>query len=492
MKKRIWISLTVLLLLAAAGGGYWAYMRYWVRARTPQAATLQTARVSRGDIVLTADGTGNLLPSAAKSVTFRVSGDVAEVRVKVGDKVKIGDVLARLDTLDFDSAIRDATYTLEQARLALEKAQRKAESGTDLAVAAQSLEAARLGLVSARGSYSSTLLSSNIAVDLQKAKFWNDYWQSELGDAWLALQQNPNSDNRRIRYEDLGSRAADANATYLRLQQDANNNLTAAQRSLVSAQQSYLSALSSYNDAKYTDPVKEAELAVLQAETKLTQAQMDLQNATLVAPIDGTVTEATLEAGSSAGTAFITLADLDTPVVRFWVEEADLGSVLVGNRVNLTFESLPERTFTGNITRVDPELVTEGNTQAVQVWASVDRPAEPTQFFSNMSVEVEVIAKETRNATLVSLQAVRNLSASQKAAFVVKADGTLELRLVQVGLEDFVNVEILSGLTPGEVVSLGTTTSSTRSIQTTRSNQSQQPAGGPPNGIPFPPGGGIR
>jgi hypothetical protein len=141
---------------------------------------------------------------------------------------------------------------------------------------------------------------------------------------------------------------------------------------------------------------------------------------------------------------------------------------------------------------VDPELVTEGNTQAVQVWASVDRPAEPTQFFSNMSAEVEVIAKETRNATLVSLQAVRNLSASQKAAFVVKADGTLELRLVQVGLEDFVNVEILSGLTPGEVVSLGTTTSSTRSIQTTRSNQSQQPAGGPPDGIPFPPGGGIR
>ncbi len=490
MKRRTWIGLIVLLLLAA-GGGYWAYTRYWVRARTPQAATLQSARVSRGDIVLTADGSGNLLPSAEKAVAFRVSGDVAEVRVQVGDRVKTGDVLARLDTLDFDSAVRDATYTLEQARLALEKAQRKAESGTDLAIAGQNLENARLGIISAQGSYSATLLT-DITVDLQKAKFWDNYWQSELGDAWLALQENPNSDNRQIRYEDVGSRAAQAHATYLNLQQEADNNKTAAKRSLISAQQSYLSALSSYDDAKYSAPVKEAELAVLQAETKLTQAQMDLKNATLVAPMDGTVTEVTLEAGSSAGTATITLADLDTPLVRFWVEEADLGSVLVGNRVNLTFESLPDRNFTGKIMRVDPELVTEGNTQAVQAWASVDRPAEPTQFFSNMSAEVEVVAQETRNATLVSLQAVRNLTASQKAAFVVKADGKLELRLVQVGLEDYVNVEILSGLTPGEVVSLGMATGSTRSTQTTRSSQSQQAPGGPPDRFVFPPGGGIR
>ena len=490
MKKRILISLLLLLLLAATGGGYWAYTRYLARAKTPQAATLQTATVSRGDIVLTADGTGNLLPSAEKSLTFRVSGTVAEVKIKVGDRVKAGDVLAKLDTLDFDSAIRDATYTLEQARLALQKAQRKAESGTDLAIAAQSLEAARLGLVSAQGSYSSTLLSSNIAVDLQKAKFWNDYWQSELGDAWLGLQQNPNSDNRRIRYEDIGSRAADANASYLRIQQDADNNLTAAQRSLVSAQQSYLSALSSYNDAKYSAPVKDAELAVLQAETKLTQAQMNLQNATLAAPISGTVTALTLEAGNSAGTASITLADLDTPLVRFWVEEADLGRVLVGNRVNLTFESLPERTFTGKIIRVDPALVTEGNTQAVQAWASVDRPSEPTQFFSNMSAEVEVIAQEARNAALVPLQAVRELAPGKNAVFVVKGDGKLELRLVEVGLEDFVNAAIFSGVEPGEVVSLGTqarTTLTTRT-QTQTQNRNDQPPG---DGGPFP-GGGIR
>jgi len=63
--------------------------------------------------------------------------------------------------------------------------------------------------------------------------------------------------------------------------------LVAAQRSLVSAQGSYLSAQSSYSDTLYSDPVKEAELTVLQAEAKLTSAQQNLQNATLVAPITG-------------------------------------------------------------------------------------------------------------------------------------------------------------------------------------------------------------
>ncbi len=498
MKKRILTSLIVLMLLAAAGGGgYWAYTHYFVQPSTVQAQTLKTATVTQGDILITADGTGNLLPSTEKTVSFLTSGTVTEVKVKVGDKVKAGDVLAKLNTVDLDAAVREATYTLEQARLALEKAQRKAKDGTDLAVASATLESARLGIVSAQGSYSSTLLT-DITVELQKAKFWNDYWQSELGDAWLALQENPNSDNRKIRYEDMGARAADANATYLSLQQEADNNKTAAQRSLVSAQQSYLSALSSYNDTKYSDPVKEAELTVLQAETKLTQAQENLQNATLVAPITGTVTAVTIEAGNgiaSDSTGSITISDLDTPLVRFYVEESDLGKVIVGNAVSMTFTSLGDRTFTGKIVSVNPALVTESNTQAVQAYASIDQPNQPIAFLSGMSAEVVVIAQETRNAALVPLEALRELTTGQYSVFVVKDDGTLELRQVEVGLKDLVNAEITSGVTPGEVLSLGTQTASTQTTKTTTqsstSSQSQGMGGPMDGGMGGPPPGGM-
>jgi RND family efflux transporter MFP subunit len=497
MKKRIVTSLIVLVLLAAAGGGgYWAYTHYFTKTSTAQAQTTQTATVTQGDILITADGTGNLLPSDEKSVSFLTSGTVTEVNVQVGDKVKAGDVLAKLSTVDLDAAVREATYTLEQARLALQKAQRKAEDGTELTMAAQSLEAARLGIISAQGSYSTTLLA-DITVELQKAKFWDDYWQSELGDAWLALQENPNSDNRKIRYEDMGSRAADAHANYLNIQQEADNNKVAAQRSLVSAQQSYVSALSSYNDTKYSDPVKEAELTVLQAETKLTQAQQDLQSATLVAPITGTVTKVTIQTGngiSSDSTGSITIANLDTPEVEFYVEESDLSKVAVGNVVSMTFEALGDSYFTGKVVRVEPTLVTEGSTQALQVYASVDTPSKPTTFLSGMSAEVTVIAQETHNAALVPLEALRELTTGEYSVFVVNEDGTLELRSVQVGLKDLVNAEITSGVTPGEVVSLGTQTVSTQTTKTTTqsSTSSQQGMGGPMDGgMGGPPPGGM-
>jgi RND family efflux transporter MFP subunit len=428
-------------------------------------------------------------------MSFLTSGIVTEVRVKVGDKVKAGDVLAKLNKVDLDAAVREATYTLEQARLALQTAQRKATGGSELAIAKQNLENARLGVVSAQGNYVSTQLT-DITSKLQQAKFWNDYWQSDLGDKWQRLQERPDSEQRQIEYAEAGARAAQANADYLSIQQEYNNNLVSAQRSVVSAQGSYLSAQSTYSDTLASDPVKEAELTVLQAETKLTQAQADVQNATLLAPISGTVTAVTLEAGKSAGTASITISDLDTPQVKFYVEESDYDKVAVGNAVSMTFESLGGRTFAGKIVSVNPALVTEGNTQAVQAYASIDRSAQPVTFLSGMSVEVTVIAQETHNAALVPLEALRELAASQYSVFVVKDDGTLELRQVQVGLKDLVNAEITSGVTPGEVVSLGTQTASqtTKAATTTKSSTSSQSQGmgGPMDGgMGGPPPGGM-
>jgi len=123
---------------------------------------------------------------------------------------------------------------------------------------------------------------------------------------------------------------------------------------------------------------------------------------------------------------------------------------------------------------VSPALVTEGNTQAVEVYASVDSSSQPATFLSGMSAEVTVIAQETRNAALAPLEALRELAAGQYAVFVVKGDGTLELRLVQVGLQDLVNAAITSGVTPGEVVSLGTRTATQTTRTTTQSSRSSQ------------------
>jgi multidrug efflux pump subunit AcrA (membrane-fusion protein) len=72
-----------------------------------------------------------------------------------------------------------------------------------------------------------------------------------------------------------------------------------------------------------------------------------------------------------------------------------------------------------------------------------------------MNADVEIISAEARDALLVPISALRELGPDQYAVFVVQPDGELLLRPVRVGLQDYVNAEILSGLELGEVVSTG-------------------------------------
>jgi multidrug efflux pump subunit AcrA (membrane-fusion protein) len=96
-----------------------------------------------------------------------------------------------------------------------------------------------------------------------------------------------------------------------------------------------------------------------------------------------------------------------------------------------------------------------------------------------MNVEVEIVAGEAHNALLVPVQALRQIGADQYVVFVVGADGELEMRPVEVGLQDYVNAEILSGVTRGEVLSIGeTTSSSTDTSSDSSTNTGQPPAGG--------------
>jgi RND family efflux transporter MFP subunit len=212
-----------------------------------------------------------------------------------------------------------------------------------------------------------------------------------------------------------------------------------------------------------TSAKREAGLTLEQAQLKLESAQKTLAGTTLVAPFSGTVVQINAKVGETASGTAVVLADLDSPMVQFWVEEADMKSMAIDNPVNIVFEALPDLTYAGKIVRVDPVLVTVGNTSAVQAWASIDVSMYPVALLGDMNVEVEVVAGEARNVLLAPVQALRKLSEDQYAVFVVLDSGDLEMRLVEVGLMDFVNAEIRSGLQRGEVVSLGETTTSSSS-----------------------------
>jgi RND family efflux transporter MFP subunit len=233
----------------------------------------------------------------------------------------------------------------------------------------------------------------------------------------------------------------------------AKNRVAQAQNNVYQAWES----LQLLQSEPLTDTLTRAELAVDEALLARENARLDLEAAQLYAPFDGTVMDVAATVGEQVGTntPILTLADLSEPLVRFWVEEADLDKVAVGNPVSIIFEAFPDDTFAGEIVRVDPVLVTVDNTPAIQVWASLDLGDQDIDLLAGMTADVEVLAAEARDALLVPVEALREMSSGQYAVFVVKPDGELEMRAVVVGLMDVINAEILTGLDLGEIVSVG-------------------------------------
>jgi HlyD family secretion protein len=477
-KRRVWIILVVALLLAA-GGGYLTYARYFALAEEPQEATLETATVYQGDIVLTADGSGELLPAAELALGFQASGVLAEVTVEVGDRVQVGDVLARLDDTDAREAVADAELQVTQAEIDLALAKNEVDAGL-----------AQANLDAAQADYRETLaLAAHTGDQLTSARISLEQAQNGLVDAQETYDAawDPARD-----WELFDRRRADALEAE---REQAENALKDAQDNLEVAQASYNLALIGVDESATQDAeikvaeaqvalanepfeLQQLELALAQTQANLEAAQRTLEEATLVAPLAGTVVEVTAEVGEAVSSvSIIVLADLDNSQICFWVEESDLSSVDVGNPVNVAFDALPDDVFPGEVVRVDPALVDVDGTLAVQAWAILDPASQPDDLLSGMTVEVEVVAGEARDVPLVPVQALRELGPDQYGVFVVKAGDELELRPVEIGLRDFVNAEVISGLEIGEVVSTGTTETADSSDEV---SEFAPPAGGMP------------
>ena len=456
-KRRTWIILIVVLLLAA-GGGYVVYTRYFALAlaEEPQEPTLQTATVYRGDIVITADGSGELVPAAEVELAFRTNGVLGEVLVEVGDQVQEDDVLARLETDDLERALANADVEVELAQLDLADV-REGPTDAELADASAALRGAQAELELARDACDATIDSTfDGAVDTRTGEYYwyrNHYWTQKQAfeEGKIGQSDHDHAMNALISAE--GRMNAAINRA-LAEEAQAENRVDQAQESVYQAWEN----LQLLQSEPLTDTLARAELEVDQALLAREQALVNLEAAQLYAPFDGTVMDVAATAGKQVGTStpILTLADLEEPLVCFWVEEADMSSVTVGNLVNIVFEAWPDEPFAGEIVRVDPVLVTVDRTPAVQSWARVGlSDQQEVNLISGMTAEVEVVAAETRNALLVPVEALREVSSGQYAVFVVGPDGELEMRSVVVGLMDYTNAEILDGLELGEVVSVG-------------------------------------
>jgi HlyD family secretion protein len=468
--KTFWIILAALVLVTGGGIAVYAWVILPNQNQAPE-QVITTAEVRRGDLTVFVSGSGTLSP-ASVDLAFPAAGVVDEVLVGMGDRVEEGDVLVRLETDELELGVAEAEIRARRAELDLADAVAP-PTEAELADAWASLESARTALLVAQTTYSSTLNSDlDAAVRPAQIRFQvsvDRYWALETGgadgdrlqEAWRDWSQDEAAFNdaaRRAELEEL----------------DARNHVDQALDRVREARE----RLEQIQDGLDDETVARAEVQAEQAALALDEARANLEAAELCAPSTGVVAALTVVPGERAGTSpVVTLVDLEDPLLLFWVEEADAGGVAVGNRTDVFFEALPDDEFSGEVVRVDPALVTVDGRLAVQSWARVDFGAYGGNLYGGLNADVDVISAEARDTLLVPVQALRELGEDSYAVFVARPDGGLEMRLVEVGLQDFVNAEILSGLEAGDVVSTGVAESTgTDAVQ-------QEP------GMPFGPGG---
>jgi RND family efflux transporter MFP subunit len=148
----------------------------------------------------------------------------------------------------------------------------------------------------------------------------------------------------------------------------------------------------------------------------------------------------------------MTIADMSSLYLQTYVDEADYAEFKVGYPATIVFDALPDQTFRGDVTRVDPTLDTTSGSAVVSGLVKLE-PGTP-DLLLGMTASVSVIAAQAQDAVLVPVSALHEYEPGKYAVFILK-DGKLVSQFVEVGLQDLVNAEIKSGLEPGDVVSVG-------------------------------------
>ena len=428
LKNRFFVIGLVIVLMVGIGAAI--YFQSTSAAEEAAVPALQTAKVRTGDLVITANGAGTVLPMAQADLGFRSAGVVADVAVENGAPVAGASVLARLEENLQAEADFQALFSadgLAQAKLAVANADVVLEDAT------------------------------NTLIYLYGTDAW--YWDGQLIQAEAAF--NALDAGASQSQKDQAQQAVDTARTrrdyYLTLRDIPADDFAQAHADHESAKAALADSQAALEIIKAGPEALNSAIVAQGAETaRLEQARLTLENTRLVAPFDGSVTALNVVAGQTVSTSpVMTVATTERLLVRFYLDETDVSKVAAGNLVNFTFDAYPNTIVTGEVTRVEPALQIVDGTPVVVVWASLSQDA-PFEILSGMSVEAEVVSAESQNTLLVPVQALRELAPGSYALFLVDTNGELKMTPVTVGLRDFANAEILSGVKVGDVVSTGT------------------------------------
>lgn len=451
---------------------------------TPIVLEKPTYTVQIGTVAKVLELQGRVVPVQQQELFFRTDGFVHAVYVARGDAVKAGDVLAELENLsDLEGQLAATQLDLQRAEINAENAQLALElfilqtPGPELRQAQIMVKVAEaeLAVSQAEHTYQATFsTASQAAIDAAYAQMLLAENALHQAQQQFTPYANKPEDNL-IRAQLLSQLSAAQQAydaavrTYNGMinpgnasdQAFAEAQLQLAEALLAQAQQE-LEAITLDPDAlgysqELTLKQNEVELAQIALEgTRLHVSDLEnaLADAQIIAPFDGQILSIGLTPGSQA-TAFrsvITLADPSALEIMVIPSPEEANEMSVDQTITLQSTSSPNETWTGHI-RLLPFFSTSADTNDQvtndpSTRITVDDPSFPLVSGETVTVLIQIATRE--NVLWLPPAALRTF---QGGDFVLVQNGEVQQRVnIQIGLRSEDRVEILVGLTEGQVV----------------------------------------
>src|SRR6478672_3515562 len=358
--------------------------------------SVQAAPAATADISRVVNTEGIIFPLAQSAITPKISAPVKKFYVVRGQKVREGQLLATLENRDLSAAALDNKGAYEQAEAAY-----------------------------------STSIGATLPEENAKAELDVQTAQQEL-DAQTKLY------NSR---QDLFKQGALP-----------RKDLDAAAVSLAQAKSAYNIAkkhLDGLNAVGKQGAIKTANGQLTSAKGKLLNSQALLSYSEVRSPIAGLITDRPLYPGEMASTAapLLTVMDISQVIAKAHIPQNDALQLHKGDAATISLAGL-EKSINGKVSLISPAL--DPNSTTVEVWVQAPNPDQ--QLRPGTTAQIAITAQTVKDALVVPAAAVLNAKGDAAQVLVVDSQSQAVSRDVKTGISTGQQVQIVSGLKPGEVV----------------------------------------
>ncbi len=381
------------------------------RARTQANSQYETVAAQRGTLTAQVGATGSVRAVQSAVLNWQTTGTVQSVNVKAGDVVKKGDVLATLSTTSLPGTVIKAQADLISAQKAMD----------DLMHSDTNRANAWITLRNAQDAYTKA----------------NDYRNSLNGVIWITRTTITYIRGHAIPVVHSQRGYADPDTI---AKADADLALKKAQ--LDDAQRAY-------DDLK--NGPNQNDLASAQAQIDAAQATVNM--ASIISPINGTVTQAQPLPGDQVNLNQLAFRvdDLTTLLVDVQVSEIDINSVSLNQPATLTLDAIPNQTYHGEV--VEVSQAGDSSSGAVNFTVTVQFTDADISVKPGMTVAVNIITKQLQDQLLVPNRAVRSID-GQRVVYVLENGQAKPVNITLGASSDTESVVIGGNLKVGNLIIL--------------------------------------